>query len=62
VRRYQALLAEFHESVRDYCRRHAIVYMPIPCDMAEDEVFRRVLGCHHARRVGFSPPIPEEAG
>jgi uncharacterized protein (DUF58 family) len=45
VRRYRALLAEFHESVRDYCRRRCLVYMPIPCDLAEDDVFLRVLGC-----------------
>ena len=62
VRRYRALVAEFHESVREYCRRRGIVYMPIPCDMAEDEVFLRVLGCRRDRRVGFSPPITEEAG
>ena len=41
-------MAEFHESVREYCRRRGIVYMPIPCDMAEDEVFLRVLGCRRA--------------
>ena len=45
VRRYRALVAEFHESVRAYCRRRGMVYMPIPCDMDEDEVFLRVLGC-----------------
>ncbi len=62
VRRYRALVAEFHESVREYCRRRGIVYMPIPCDMAEDEVFLHVLGCRRDGRVGFSPPILEEAG
>jgi uncharacterized protein (DUF58 family) len=65
VRRYRALLAEFHESVRDYCRRQGIVYMPVECDMAEEQVFLRVLGCRRAGRVGFSPPSPcviEEAG
>ncbi len=63
VRRYRVLAAEFQASVRDYCRRRGIVYMPIPCDMAEDEVFPRVLGCRHSR-AGFSPPwssIREEA-
>ncbi len=49
VRRYRALVAEFHESVREYCRRRGIVYMPIPCDMPEDEVFLRVLGCRRDR-------------
>ena len=53
VRRYRALLAQFHESVREYCRRQGIVYLPIPCDMAEDEVFLRVLGCR--RRHNFNP-------
>ena len=55
MRRYRALVAEFHESVREYCRRRGIVYMPIPCDMAEDEVFLRVLGCRRDSRVGFGP-------
>ncbi len=54
VRRYRALVAQFHESVRDYCRRRGIVYMPINCDMAEDEVFLRVLGC---RRDGRSSQL-----
>ncbi|MEI8375575.1 MAG: DUF58 domain-containing protein [Planctomycetota bacterium] len=49
VRRYRALVAEFHNAVREYCRRRGIVYMPIPCDMAEDEVFLRVLGCRRDR-------------
>ncbi len=49
LRRYRALLAEFHESVREYCRRRGIVCMPIPCDMHEDEVLRRVLGCRRDR-------------
>jgi uncharacterized protein (DUF58 family) len=62
VRRYRELVAEFHESVREYCRRRGIVYMPIPCNMAEDEVFLRVLGCRRGGRVGFSPPTMEEAG
>ncbi len=51
VRRYRALLAEFHESVREYCRRQGIVYLPIPCDMAEDEVFLRVLGCRRTPQL-----------
>jgi uncharacterized protein (DUF58 family) len=51
VRRYRALLAQFHESVREYCRRQGIVYLPIPCDMAEDEVFLRVLGCRRAPQL-----------
>jgi uncharacterized protein (DUF58 family) len=61
VRRYRALLAEFHESVREFCRRHDVVYLPIPCDLAEDVVFPRVLG----GRLGFGPPlnsVMEEAG
>jgi uncharacterized protein (DUF58 family) len=45
VRRYWTLINQFYESVREYCRRRSIVYLPIPCDMAEDEVFQRVLGC-----------------
>ena len=57
VRRYRALVAEFHESVREYCRRRGIVYMPIPCDMAEDEVFLRVLGCRRDGRVGCQPAV-----
>ncbi len=59
-RRYRALLAEFQASVREYCRRRGIVYMPIPCDMAEDEVFLRVLGCRRDRSE--SPLLPAVAG
>ena len=57
VRRYRALLAEFHDSLRNYCRRRGIVYMPISCDMAEDEVLRRVLGCRReqADQAGNQP-------
>ena len=62
VRRYRALVAEFHESVREYCRRRGVAYTAIPCDMPEDEVYMRVLGCRRDRRVDFSPPVPEEAG
>jgi len=58
VRRYRALLAEFHESVWEYCRRRGIVYMRIPCDMAEDDIFRRVLGCRHDRiRSRLQPAV-----
>ncbi len=45
VRRYRALVAEFHESVREYCRRRGIVCMPISCDMDEHEALLRVFGC-----------------
>ena len=65
VRRYQELLAEFHASVREYCRRRGIAYMPIPCDMPEDEVFRRVLGCRRNRSANSGPSlqsVQEEAG
>ena len=64
VRRYRALVAEFHESVREYCRRRGIVYMPIPCDMAEDEVFLRVLGCRRDGTAALARPCShlEEAG
>jgi uncharacterized protein (DUF58 family) len=62
VRRYRTLVAEFHVSVREYCRRRGIVYMPIPCDMAEDDVFLRVLGCRRERSEGSSPAVIEEAG
>ncbi len=62
VRRYKALVAQFHQSVREYCRRRGIAYMPIPCDMPEDEVLPRVLGCRRDRKVDFSPPVTEEAG
>ena len=44
ARRYRELVAEFHESVRDYCSRRAMVYMPLACDMAADDVILRVLG------------------
>ena len=46
VRRYKQLLAAFHESVRDYCRRKAIAHIVVACDMPDDEVYRRVLGCY----------------
>ena len=46
VRRYKQLLAEFHESVRDYCRRKGIFHILLPSDTQEDEVYRRVLGCY----------------
>ena len=49
VERYRTLLSGFQDSVREYCRRRGIVCMPIPCDMHEDEVFRRVLGCRRDR-------------
>jgi uncharacterized protein (DUF58 family) len=49
VRRYKALIAEFHESVRDYCRRWGLAYMPLPCDTPEDEILPRVLGCRGSR-------------
>ncbi len=57
VRRYLALVAEFHNAVREYCRRRGIVYMPIPCDMAEDEVFLRVLGCRRDRLASPFQPV-----
>lgn len=57
VRRYKALVADFHESVREYCRRKGIAYMPIPCDMAEDEVFLRVLGCRRDRPAQLEPAV-----
>ncbi len=62
VRRYRALVAEFHDSVRDYCRRRGIAYMPVPCDMPEDEVFHRVLGCRRDSRVGFGPLLQATGG
>jgi uncharacterized protein (DUF58 family) len=49
VRRYRELLAEFHESVRHYCRRRGMVYLPISCNRTEEEVMLRVLGCRHER-------------
>lgn len=48
VRRYKQLLAEFHESVRDYCRRKGIFHVIVACDTGEDEVYRRVLGSNWA--------------
>jgi uncharacterized protein (DUF58 family) len=48
VRRYRQLLAEFHQSIREYCRRTGVVHVRLACDMPEDEVYRRVLGCHRA--------------
>jgi uncharacterized protein (DUF58 family) len=56
VRRYRALMAEFHESVRDYCRRHCLVYVPIACDLPEDEVLPRVLGCRRNSTIGQVQP------
>jgi uncharacterized protein (DUF58 family) len=44
VERYRALMTEFHESVRDYCRRRSIVFMQFACDLADEEVMLRVLG------------------
>ncbi len=44
VRRYRQLVAEFHATVRDYCSRQSIVYLPIACDAPEDEVLKQVLG------------------
>ena len=55
ARRYRALVAEFHESVREYCRRRGIVYMPISCDMAEDEVLLR--GSAAAAIVGWEGTV-----
>jgi len=46
VRRYRQLVAEFHESVRVYCRRKGIFHLPLACDTPEDEIYRRALGCH----------------
>jgi len=48
VRRYRQLLAEFHESIREYCRRKGIVHIVLACDTPEDEVYRRLLGCRQA--------------
>jgi uncharacterized protein (DUF58 family) len=44
VRRYKELLAEFHSSVGEYCRRKSVAQVVIPCNAPEDEVYRRVLG------------------
>ncbi len=58
VRRYRAFVAEFHESVREYCKRRSIVCMTIPCDMDSDEVFLRVLGCRRDRPASqFQPAV-----
>ena len=65
ARRYRALLAKFQESVREYCRRRGVAYMPIACDMPEDEVFHRVLGCRRDSKAALSSqaqPSLEEAG
>ena len=45
MRRYRHLVAEFHASIREYCGRQSIAYMPIACDTPEDEVYLRILGC-----------------
>lgn len=52
VRRYLQLVAEFHESVRDYCRRKGIFHLSLPCGTPEDEIYRQVLGCHCATGMG----------
>jgi uncharacterized protein (DUF58 family) len=49
ARRYCALLAEFRQSVRDYCSRQGIPCMQIACDAPEDEVLLRVLGLNGRR-------------
>jgi uncharacterized protein (DUF58 family) len=46
ARRYRQLVAEFHDSVRDSCRRMGIFHISLACDTPEDEVYRRVMGCH----------------
>jgi uncharacterized protein (DUF58 family) len=56
VRRYRELLAEFEGSVREYCKRRSIVYMPIPSDMDEDEALKRVLGCRTDRPASQLQP------
>jgi uncharacterized protein (DUF58 family) len=61
VRRYRELVAAFHTSVREYCRRRGIVYMPISCDMAEVAIFQRVLGFRDCG-AGFSPRLAKEKG
>jgi uncharacterized protein (DUF58 family) len=45
VRRYRQLLAGFHETVRDYCRRKGMFHISLRCDTPEEEVYRRVLRC-----------------
>ncbi len=55
VRRYKQLLAAFHETVREYCRRKGIFHILLPSDTPEDEVYGRVLGCNRsaeAKRQG----------
>jgi len=42
--RYAALFAEFHESVRDYCRGRAIRLLQIANNVPEDAVLLHVLG------------------
>ncbi len=44
VRRYKQLMAKFHESVRDYCRRKGITHRVVACDMPDGEIYGLVLG------------------
>ncbi len=61
VRRYRALVAEFHESVREYCRRRGIVYMPIPATCPRT---RSSSACSAAaaRQAGSSPSMQLRKG
>jgi uncharacterized protein (DUF58 family) len=56
ARRYCALVADFHDRVAQYCRRHGMAWMRFACDAAEEDVLLRVLG---ARRA---PPLAASQG
>jgi uncharacterized protein (DUF58 family) len=42
--RYRELFAEHHDSVRRYCAGHALGYVRVPLDLAQDELLLRVIG------------------
>jgi len=44
ARRYRELFAAFRQSVRRYCSRYSVDYMPVACDTPRDDVLMAVLG------------------
>lgn len=50
ARRYRALVADFHQQVRGYCRRRGVVSVELPCDRSEDHAIMEVLGLRRGDR------------
>jgi len=51
ARLYREAMAKFHASVRDFCSRHGIHHMPLPCNLSEDDILLRVLGAKRDGRI-----------